>query len=176
MREGSKFLKALKRIEEILVIIAQVCVLLLMLVTVANIVARFLGFPIAGAYEFGVVMIVFILYLGLAYTQSQHGHVSVDIVTNHLSSRTRETLTIITLLVGFIILSLMFWRTALEGVQSFVIKEYEPGLIPFPIWPGKLVVPFGIFFFIVQIIIELIQLIYKKFAKDSPGEAQGVKI
>ncbi len=175
MHYDSRTLKIIRRIEEILVVIAQICVLLLMLVTVANIVARFFGYPIVGAYEFGVIMIVFILYLGLAYTQSQHAHVSVDMVVNRLPLKIRESLTIITLLISLIILILLFWQTSLEGIHSFAIKEYEPGLIHFPIWPGKLIVPFGILFFIVQIIIELIELVYLKLVTKN-GKSQEVKI
>lgn len=171
MARGSLVLRVIYRTEQILVVIAQIFVLLLMLVTVANIIARFLGYPIVGAFESGVLMLVFILYLGLAYTQSQHGHVNVDIVINLLPSRTREILAMICLVIALVILSIMFWQSGLVGIKSVQIREYTPGLIPFPIWPGKLIVPFGIFFFIVQVIVELVQLIYRRvnFGPQTPA-------
>jgi TRAP-type C4-dicarboxylate transport system permease small subunit len=175
MERGSLVLKVINRINKILVVIAQVFVLVLMLVTVANIIARFLGHPIVGAFESGVLMLVFILYLGLAYTQSQHGHVNVDIIINLLPRKTREILAILCLFLGLVILSLMFWQSGLVGLKSLQIREYTPGLIPFPIWPGKLIVPFGLFFFIVQIIVELIQLIYRQVTPGVRVPSQEVK-
>jgi TRAP-type C4-dicarboxylate transport system permease small subunit len=151
MHGGSLILRVISRTEQVLVVIAQVFVLLLMLVTVANIIARFFGHPIVGAFESGVLMLVFILYLGLAYTQSQHGHVNVDIVINLLPSRTKEILAMICLFIALVILSIILWRSSLVGIKSVQIREYLPGLISFPIWPGKIIVPFGIFFFIVRV-------------------------
>ena len=175
MSRDSLALRVISRIEQVLVVVAQIFVLLLMLVTVANIITRFLGYPIVGAFEASVLMLVFILYLGLAYTQSQHGHVNVDLVIILLPSKVKEILALICLMIALAILSLMLWRTSLVGIKSFQIREYLPGLIPFPVWPGKLAVPFGIFFFVLQIIVELVQQIYRLSTLWSEGNAEGVK-
>lgn len=160
MPKYSAFIEWISRLEKFMQIVAQMFVFVLMIITVANIVGRFFGYPVVGIIEASIILLVFILYLGLPYTQSQRGHVRVEMVVNLLPSRKREVVDIIALFIALAILSFMFWQTAVEGIRAFIVKTYQPGLISFPTWPGKLVIPLGLFFFTVRVIIQIAIQLY----------------
>jgi TRAP-type C4-dicarboxylate transport system permease small subunit len=171
MQKNNSFVRGIIKIEKFLQIIAQVFVLILMLITVANIVGRFLGFPMVGAIELSLLLLVFIVFLGLAYTQYQNGHVRVEIVVDWLSGGTREVVEIIALIISLAILCVMLWQTGLEGFTAFQVKTYQPGLISFPTWPGKLIIPIGLLFFVIQVIIQILERL-SKFKSASVSESK----
>jgi TRAP-type C4-dicarboxylate transport system permease small subunit len=159
LNSNNPFVRGIDQLEKILQVISQVIVLLLMLVSVANIIGRFFSYPIVGSVEVSILFMVFIIYLGLAHTQSEHGHVRVDLVLNMLRPKARKKIEMISLFICFAFLIILFWNTLLEGIKAFEIKSYLLGLISFPTWPGYLIIPFGIFFFIVRVLIHIVQAI-----------------
>jgi TRAP-type C4-dicarboxylate transport system permease small subunit len=62
----------------------------MVVISFADVLLRyFFDKPIKGVYSITEVMLIMVVFLGLAYTQSEKGHVSIDVITSRLSSRTR---------------------------------------------------------------------------------------
>ena len=58
--------------------------------------------PIKGAYDLTAVMLVLVVFLGVAHTYNEKGHVSVDVISGRLSPKPKLVMaTIINLLTSF---------------------------------------------------------------------------
>ncbi len=129
--------------ERALNLVAAGAILLVMVLVTTQIVARKLGQAIPGIYESAELLMVAIVFLGLAYTQSQHGHVRMELLVIRLSPRWRNTLEVFTLLLSlglFVIITYKSWGNA---YQSWQMKDVTMGLIDWPVWPAKILVPIG---------------------------------
>lgn len=60
---------------------------IMMLLTFFNVAGRkLLNSPVVGAVEMTELLMGLIVFLGIAHTTHSRGHVTVDIITSHLSS------------------------------------------------------------------------------------------
>ena len=76
-----------------------ILIFLLMLMVLVEVLTRYLmQAPLSIADELGGYFLVSITFLGLAYTWKESGHVRVELVTNLLPERIRNTIRFITLL------------------------------------------------------------------------------
>lgn len=143
-------------------IIAEGLVFLLMNLVTAEIIGRhFLGKPIPGHYEVATLLLILILYFGVAYTQLERGHIRVELLTSKLNVRKQELLELITLFLSLIVSLLMFWATVKRAKISVSEREFISGIINFPIWPSKCGVAFGFGLLSVTIIIQICNYILK---------------
>ncbi len=129
--------------ERALNLVAASAILVVMVLVTTQIVSRKLGQAIPGIYESAELLMVAIVFLGLAYTQSQHGHVRMELLVIRLSPRWRNTLEVFTLLLSlglFVIITYKSWGNA---YQSWQMKDVTMGLIDWPVWPAKILVPIG---------------------------------
>lgn len=145
--------------ERALNLVAAGAILLVMVLVTTQIVARKLGTAIPGIYESAELLMVAIVFLGLAYTQSQHGHVRMELLVTRLSPRWRNTLEVLTLLLSlglFVIITYKSWGNA---YQSWQMKDVTMGLIDWPVWPSKILVPIGSGLLSVRFMVHLVRLV-----------------
>lgn len=83
----------------------------LMLLTVVNIVGRWLfNVPLAGTVELTEVGMVAIVFMGLAYAEVRGDHIQVDLLYDQLGTRGRRVLRLFAALVSFATVAVMTWR------------------------------------------------------------------
>jgi len=111
--------------------------------------------PIAGIIELSELAVVMITFLGLAYTQLQRGHVRVEVLLSRFSDRTQSRMNIIDLLLALAFFALLTYVSGQLAMKSVLIREIRYGLIPFPIWPAKIMVPVGTFLLCLQLGVHL---------------------
>jgi len=146
------------RIERGLVVTGAVLTFLLMAATAVDVVMRYVfNSPIAGVWEASKLMLVGIVFLGLASTQAEGGHVRVEILRNRVRGRGGEALDMLGLALGLLIFSLIFWTGALEAWNSWQIQDYTMGRIYFPLWPSKALIPLGSLFLCVRLLTQMVR-------------------
>ena len=124
--------------------VSEALVILLMFLVTAEIIGRHIfGSPIPGHVEVATLSLVIILYLGLAYTQLERGHIRVDIFVSRVKGKKRELLEALALFLSLIPSVLMMWATAERALISVIGREFVSGVISFPVWPGRCAVTFG---------------------------------
>ena len=124
--------------------IAAGIIMIMMFLTTADVISRYVfNSPIIGVFEISQVLLVGVVFLGLAYVQTMKGHVKVDVVTSWLPQRAQLTLDTFGYIVGFLIMAVITWRSGVSAWTAWVTKEHTMGLIHMPFWPGKSLVPFG---------------------------------
>jgi TRAP-type C4-dicarboxylate transport system permease small subunit len=91
-------------------ILAGIALMAMMLVTVAEMVARFFGKPMPGTVEAIGWLAAATSAFALGYTQLYQGHVAIDILTNRFSPRLREIVQGLVYLVTTALFAMVTWQ------------------------------------------------------------------
>jgi TRAP-type C4-dicarboxylate transport system permease small subunit len=91
--------------------VACAAVIVMMLLTCADVILRLFGHPILGTYEMigfsGAVVISF----ALAYTSLERGHIAVDLFVSSLPKRSQIFINGVNSLIGAVLFSLITWQS-----------------------------------------------------------------
>lgn len=149
--------RGLERVTSFLGTVATGCILVLMVLTTADVVLRYiLGIPLKGAYEFSEILLLCAVFLGMAYTQLFHEHINADFLVNRLSKHTNLVIETVLLLPALLIFGLLAWRGTISFWDSIASGEYRWGLLRIPLWPARLMVPLGASFLCLRFIGEIV--------------------
>ena len=116
--------------------------LMVLLITTDVVLRYFFNRPIKGSYELVEFMLVVLVYLGLAYTQTNKGHVSVSLFTNKLSPGALSVVHSATHLLSLGIFVLITWRGIIQA-QALRANGTTSDLLFIPTYPFMWVVVFG---------------------------------
>ncbi|MFC1980941.1 TRAP transporter small permease subunit [Chloroflexota bacterium] len=156
-------MRRLNRVETGSNLVAAGLILVLVFLVVSEVVLRFLfNKPLVGALESSELIMVAIVFLSIAYTQAHRAHIVVEVVTSRLQGKTRHILEAFVLVLCLATYTIIFWESGKSAVVAWQVGDVSMGLIAFPTWPSKMLVPVGTFIlclrFAVQICQELAQL------------------
>ncbi len=134
----------------------------MMLLTTADVVGRYIfNAPIMGATEAVEMLLVGVVFLGVAYVQSRRGHVEIEMIKNFFSKKGQRIITIVGLLIGLCPLSLITWQASTLAWRAFITGDQTMGLSKIPFWPAKTALAFGIGLLCIQLLLDLILEIKK---------------
>lgn len=126
--------------------LAGAAVVILMFLIVLEVLLRnVFGSTVGGAIEISEVLLVFMVFFGIAYAQQDRAHVNTDLVTERLSPRAAAVVRVIGLVVAAVVLMIATWATADRAWASMQAGEARFGIRSVPIWPARIVVPVGLF-------------------------------
>lgn len=102
------------------------------------------GQPIENMLEtVSYYLMVAIVFLPMASVESEHGHISADLVVQALPKRARNYLYLLTTLVGVLIVGLFAYQTAIDAIESTQKREIQMGTQLIYIWPSRWFLPLG---------------------------------
>ena len=131
----------------------------MMLLTVCDVIGRYVfNSPITGAYEVTETMMVTAVFFFIAYTQTQKGHIAVDLVVIMLPRKIRVAIDIITHLMSLCILFLLAWMNILRWLELMARNEHTP-IIHLPVSPFVLIIALGCFVFSIELIKDVVRLL-----------------
>ena len=108
----------------VLCIASGVAVAFLMLITVVDVGGRYLfNSPLIGAFEMTELIMAFIIFSALPMVSKKREHITVDLLTNLLSSRLKNMQAFFTSLVCGGICFIMAWRIWLYGQRLIQRNE-----------------------------------------------------
>lgn len=137
-------------------VIAGATIFIMMFSTTTDTTLRFtLNFPIPGVFELNEVLLVVCVYLGLAWTQIERGHIRVVLILGRLSPKWAVTLDILCWIGCFIFLALLGFQSGKEALSSYQIREFRWGSVQMPIWWAKALVPIGCWMTCIQLLIDI---------------------
>jgi TRAP-type C4-dicarboxylate transport system permease small subunit len=135
---------------------AAFTIALMMLSTTLDATARYvLNSPSPGVFELNEVLLVICVYMGLAWTQIERGHIRVTALLMRVSEKTEAKFNILAWIVTFIFLFVMGYQSAIGAWESFQIREFRWGSVQMPIWWAKALVPLGCWMMCVQLILDI---------------------
>jgi tripartite ATP-independent transporter DctM subunit len=123
--------------------VGTVLLVVMMLVTTIDVIGRYIfNSPLSGANEIAEFLQAIVVYLGIAYTATQKGHVAVDFLFTRLPKRGQRFLTSFVSLVSAALFAMIAWESV---VQSLVFKASTRSspVLEIPVWPFVLFVAVG---------------------------------
>jgi TRAP-type mannitol/chloroaromatic compound transport system permease small subunit len=100
---------------------------------------------------------VLIVFGALAFTQTQRGHIRVEIFYTNRSPRVKAFMDAVTHLVAIAFFGVLVWQGFNEAIYSLEIKEATMGTVRFPLYPARLLLVVGCALLLVQLTLDLIQ-------------------
>jgi TRAP-type C4-dicarboxylate transport system permease small subunit len=134
--------KAMDRVSARLNRVSAAAVVFIMLLTCADVVMRLFNRPIPGTYElvgyFGAVIVAF----ALAYTFVERGHISVELLVDHVPARPRAFIEGTGYLLSAALFGLLAWQSQVYAMDLIETGEVSP-TIGIPTWPFVLSLTVG---------------------------------
>ena len=148
---------SLKRVASFLKYVAVVAMGIAMLLTIVDATLRY-GFHsgIPAAYHLSEYLLVAIIALPLARVQIEKAHVRVDLLITRIHVRAFHIIEFTTLLLALILFALATYFCGKEALRSFVVGDYEYGIINYPKWPSKWFIPIGTGTFCVVLLVDVV--------------------
>jgi TRAP-type C4-dicarboxylate transport system permease small subunit len=97
-------------VSRVSLLLAGACLVLMSLLTVADVVGRAFGAPVAAATELTEILMVVTIFCALPVVTRRYEHISIEILDAVLPGMARRLATICTGILGAICLSLAAWR------------------------------------------------------------------
>ena len=146
--------KALFRFEGWLNLAAGLVILIVMLLSVANILGRkLLNWPIPGFIDWMITAVPVMAFLGLAYCQRLGGHIRMDILIGKLRGRPLWIAEFASVLLMIVIAAALIYGSWDHAVRALMIGD-STGDIRLPTWPVKMVVPLALGLLVVRLILQ----------------------
>jgi TRAP-type C4-dicarboxylate transport system permease small subunit len=137
-------------------IAASCCIFVMVCTIVPDSIGRFFfSKPIHGTLELNMLLMSAIVFLGLAWTQSQRGHVRVELLISRAKPTLKSALNIICWAIAFALFLAITIGGTEEAINSVRIGENLWGVKKFPVWPGKILAAFGSGLLCVQFLIDI---------------------
>lgn len=156
-------------------LISAVATFVMMLLVVANVVGRYLfNKPVTGTLEFTESLLVIIIFLSVALTQYDGGHIRVNLLTRRLPKAWARVLTVIAMLVGAVFFAWCAYAAWNFAVQAYSFNEHEWGEVMFPLWPMKFVVFLGISLLALQFLLDAIAETLMPIASDDERAMESI--
>ena len=122
--------------------LAQLALVLVMLVIVANILMRIWWKPMPGSYELVEILGAVILSMGIAYCAVARGHVTVSLLMEKLPQRVQAVVDIIVSLISFTFISAIGWGL-LKYAKMTLDRGLETSTLSVPLYPIYFLVAAG---------------------------------
>lgn len=141
-------------------VVAGCVAFLMMVLVVANTVLRFFfNAPIVGTLEITESMLTVMIFLSLALTQFEGGHIHVVLLTDRFPAPLRRASRFVAMLLGFLFFAWCSYAAWGFAMKSWAIDEHEWGAISFPLYPVKFVVFAGLLLLTFQFLLDALTIL-----------------
>lgn len=151
-------IEAVERFLMWLGIASGISTLLITLCVVVDVTGRSIfNNPIHGATELSELLLVAMVFFGLAAAQQGRQNYAIDIATRHLPASLQSALDLLSYLFCLAVTLALAWFSTNQAFSSFERGEAGFGIIPFPIWPARFLLAIGLWLLAVQFICDTLR-------------------
>jgi len=148
--------KIMDRIAWGLSVIGALVLLLMLVVTIADVIAdKFIKLPFPGATELVMSIMPISVCAFLLSVQIKKRHIAIDIIVNMFGPKARVFLQLLTPPCGIFLFGLLTWLSIPLAIHSVRIGEHTGGNVGVPMYPAKVMIPVATGLVTIQLIIEL---------------------
>jgi len=154
-------------------VIGAFVLLLMLVVTIADVVAdKLLQLPFPGATELIMSIMPISVCAFLLSVQIKKRHIVIDLLVNRLSPKARVLLQLLTQPCGLFLFGLLTWLTVPMAIHSVKIGEHTGGNVGVPMYPAKVMIPIATGLVAIQMVIELVRTLGQ--LKNPPAAAEKI--
>jgi C4-dicarboxylate transporter DctQ subunit len=142
------------------------CVVAMMVITTADVVARYVfNRPTMWADEMASYLLIAIVFLGLAHNLRTDGHIRIDAVTNLLPLRARALLEVFAYAVGIVFAGILFF-----GTWTRFENFWSRSPLMTPLWIAMVPVVLGALVFGLAMIVGFIGSFHALLSRRAPPD------
>jgi len=143
------------RIEKATALISGYGIFALMLVGVAHVLGRkFFGLPIFGYIDIVEIMMTFLVFLGLAYTDRLGGHIRMELFVSFLRGRWLPAFELVGVVLGLAIVAVLFVYSWDHAMRAYTLGDSTIDA-QIPLWPSKMVIPVSLGLLFIRLLVSL---------------------
>lgn len=162
-----KLLRAVERLNIFMGVASGVAIFLITLIVVADVTLRALfGQPVPGATELSTLLMVALVFLGLASVQTAKANFRMEVLIDILPPGIARVVNFMTTVIALIAISIIGWYTAQEAFHALSVKEMSYGAVSFPIYPARVIIAVGFILLALQLLIDAVFLLAGHDTKD----------
>jgi|TARA_B110000881_G_scaffold184900_1_gene172866 TRAP-type C4-dicarboxylate transport system permease small subunit len=148
------------RLEELLCYISALAVAGMMVITTLEVIARAAFYKsVPGSYQYVSLLFVYLIYLGLAFSQRRDAHITIGIVYDNLPRKARQIVQGVFLMVAFVFFAAITWTSAISTWDNYVLGDTVLGAIEVQTWWARAGVPAGCALFSLRFLTQLCCLV-----------------
>ncbi len=159
--------------------VAGVALVGLLALTVADITGRTaFNNPVPGTVEVTALVLVAVVFLGLAHSEDRGDHITVDLLYVRVGKRFKTVLDVIADVLSVIVIGLMAYQ-----LYQFALRQQDSGaespVLQWPVWPFVVIAALGALGYAVSIFLKLVLRALGEYPGAEPdlmGESSGVEI
>jgi len=137
-------------------IVAGLTIVVMMVSTTVDTTLRYLfSRPIPGVFELNEVILVVCVFMGLAWTQIQRGHIRVVLILRRFPAKWIVFVDLLVWIFCLAFISALAIQSGREALHSFDIREFRWGSVQMPIWWAKALVPIGCWMMVGQLLLDI---------------------
>jgi TRAP-type C4-dicarboxylate transport system permease small subunit len=137
-----------------LLLVSLVCLILIEIT-----IRHFFDMSTLIADEYSGYLYLASIFLGLAYTFKEGGHIRINIITSRLSKKANNIFDILAAIITIAILGFVLYRTILFTYDSYELEMLSEAVSETPLYLTQLVMPIGTSLFILAVVLFLVQRI-----------------
>jgi TRAP-type C4-dicarboxylate transport system permease small subunit len=138
------------------------CLVLMVLLILAQIVARLIGEIIPSSEDFAGWILSATIFFGLAYTFHEGGHIRVTIMLNRCSAKKQLFFEYINIVVGLAISGFLAYYTIVTVYDSFDYHEVTDTYLAVPLWMVQTPMAIGSLFLFIALIDAFVDMLTGK--------------
>ena len=166
-RAARPFETAIYQASRILGICAVVLLGVMMMLTVTDVFMRLVfSKPVTASVEFTEYLMLFVVYLGLAWCAIKGGHIKVELIVGRLPVRVQNTINSVNALIIMGLCAFLCWRAIAESAASREVG-FGSAITGIPDWPFYYLVALGFAIMFLAMTTIMVHSVYK-VVKNEP--------
>lgn len=158
--------RGLNKIISFLNAVGTIWIGLLMFIIVADVVGRGLfNSPLQGVPEIVKNSIVGLTFLQIAHVLKEGRHIRTTVLYDRANDTVKKIIDLVTNVIGVIIFALLFYAILEPAKQAFLLKTFEGNAVRIPTFPTYFLILIGSFFMVMQFLLNIFDLLFKKNQK-----------
>jgi TRAP-type C4-dicarboxylate transport system permease small subunit len=142
-------------IEKLAALLSGLGIFALMLIGVAHVLGRkFFDMPVFGYIDIVEIMMAFLVFLALAYTERLGGHIRMELFVSFLKGRWLALFELIGVVLGLAISGVLLVYSWDHAMRAYYLGDSSIDA-QIPLWPSKLVVPIALGMLFVRLLVSL---------------------
>jgi TRAP-type C4-dicarboxylate transport system permease small subunit len=143
------------RIEKFTALISGFGIFALMLLGVVHVLGRkFLNMPVFGYIDIVEIMMSFLVFLGIAYTERLGGHIRMELLVTQLRQRWAALFELVGVLLGLVIVAVLAYYSWQHAMRAYTAGDSTIDA-QISLWWSKMVIPIALALLWIRLLVSL---------------------
>lgn len=126
-------------------LLGSLAVAFVAIATTVNVLLRAAGpSSISGMVDLSVILLVIIVFTGIAQAERTDTHVRMQLITDRLPPHVAASVRGVSQAASAVIVSGFIYATADRALQSFRVGERQVSALGWPVWPARMLITVGL--------------------------------